>query len=439
MTLLRACVLQPTALHVSRFALILALVSALSFSAPSLASAQTLTTLHSFSGGGDGAGPEAGVTLDATGNLYGTTNTGGSNGFGVVFKLTHRNSGWVVSPLHSFPSSQTDGLFPTAGITIGSDGSLYGTTFEGGSYFEGCVEYGCGIVFQLRPPASICKTTLCPWTETILHTFLGNGEDGALPGYGSLTFDGSGNLYGTTIYGGGGSGEGSVYELTPSHGSWTETILHGFNLSPDGSLPYAGVIFDSSGNLYGTTIYEGYTGGNCGESGCGVVYEITPAGDVWAESILHAFQNSGDGETPFGGLVLDRAGNIYGTTEVGGSNGAGTVFQLTPGNGGWTFNTIYSFSAYGQRNVVGPVASLVVGPDGSLYGTTYSGGINALGSVFKLTLVNGNWTYTLLHSFDGPDGEYVYGGIALDASGNLYGTTYEGGAYGAGTVWEITP
>lgn len=403
------------------------------------AAAQTLTTLHSFTGGGDGAGPEAGVTMDAAGNLYGTTNTGGTNGLGVVFKLARRNSGWVVSPLHGFPSSQSDGLFPTAGITIGGDGSLYGTTFEGGNYTLGCVEYGCGIVFQLRPPASVCKTALCPWTETILHAFSGDGEDGNLPGNGSLVFDPSGNLYGTTIYGGGGSGQGSVYELSPSHGSWTETILHGFNRSPDGSVPYSGVIFDSSGNLYGTTIDEGNNGGSCGQSGCGVVYEITPSGGGWMENILYAFQNGGDGESPFGGLVFDQAGNLYGSTEVGGAYGAGTVFELTPSNGGWIFNTIYAFSTYGHNNVVGPLASLAVGSDGSLYGTTYSGGINGLGSVFRLTPVNGNWTYTLLHSFTGPDGEYCYGGVTLDASGHLYGPAYQGGAYGAGTVWEITP
>ncbi len=439
MTFLRIRLLLTTASNLTRSVSILATVSALLLTAPSPAGAQTLTTLHSFSGDGDGAGPESGLTMDAAGNLYGTTNTGGANGLGVVFKFAHLNSGWVMSPLHSFPSSQSDGLFPTAGIAIGPDGSLYGTTFEGGTYTEGCVEYGCGIVFQLRPPVSICKTTLCPWTETILHTFLGNGEDGALPGYGSLIFDRSGDLYGTTIYGGGGAGEGSVYELTPSHGSWTETILHGFNLSPDGSLPYSGVIFDSSGNLYGTTIYEGYSGGSCGESGCGVVYEITPSGGSWTESILHAFQNGTDGEIPVGGLIFDRAGNLYGSTEVGGSGGAGTVFQLTPANGGWTFNIIYAFSAYGHNNVAGPVASLVVGSDGNLYGTTYRGGINALGSVFKLTPNNGNWTYTLLHSFDGRDGEYLYGGVTLGANGNLYGTTYQGGAFGAGTVWEITP
>jgi uncharacterized repeat protein (TIGR03803 family) len=391
------------------------------------AQAQTFTVLHAFSGGGDGGLPQAGLTMDRADNLYGTTMAGGYTGTrcnigcGTVFKLTRKNSGWIFSPLYGFLGG-SDGADPQAGVALGPDGSLYGTTSQQG-------QQNGGTVFSLRPPPAPCRAALCPWTETVLYRFtglLGTG-DGYLPSLGDLIFDHAGNVYGTTNLGGA-NDQGTVYELTRSNGAWTESVLYSFGNPPDGQRPYSGVISDSAGNLYGTT----GRGGN--RSSDGTVFQLTPSGSGWTENILYTFQNRADGAGPGAGLIFDSAGNLYGITSYGGQYGFGTAYQLSPSSGSWTFSTIFNFADGG-----GSTASLTMDAAGNLYGTLP----NAYpydGEVFKLTPGMGGWTVTVLYRFGGgDDGSSPYGSVVLDADGNIYGTTEGGGAYGKGVVWEIMP
>jgi uncharacterized repeat protein (TIGR03803 family) len=342
--------------------------------------------------------------------------------------LKRSGSGWIFTPLYAFTGG-SDGIAP-AGVIFGPDGSLYGTTLQGG---EGDCQYlggpytGCGTVFNLKPPATACKTAPCDWTETVLYRFTG-GVDGGVPSYGDLVFDQAGNIYGTTITGGSGNG-GAVYELTPSHGGWTENTLYSFTEGADGGTPFGSVVFDSAGNLYGTTSYGG-------RNDLGTVFQLTPSGSGWAESVLYNFQNGSDGSYPYAGLIFDAFGNLYGSTTSGGTGGGGTIFTLTPSNGYRTLTTIHSFSGIG-----GPAANLLMDGTGNLYGTTVIDGVHEYGSVFKLTYSIGGWTYNSLHNFTfGSDGAYPESNVVFDANGNLYGTASSGGAgcwYGCGVVWEI--
>jgi uncharacterized repeat protein (TIGR03803 family) len=407
------------------------------------ARAQTFTVLHTFSGGQSGANPYSGLTMDRAGNLYGTTAFGGLSGScydglgcGIVYKLRPTSSGWILSPIYTFRGN-FDGAFPEARVIIGPDGNLYGTTAGGGGgTCSGDYYSGCGTVFKLSPPATACKSTLCPWTETVLYRFTGS-TDGANPTFGDLVFDRAGNLYGTAIAGGvldctGGEGKGCgiVFKLTPSDGAWTESVLYSFTNSPDGAFPYSGVIFDSTGNLYGTT-------GGGGTSFDGTVYELTPSGSGWTESVLYSFTNSPGGAYPYGGLIFDSAGNLYGTTFAV----YGVVYELTPGSGGWTYNLLDRLP--GQSDILcGSYASLLMDAAGDLYGTT-CGGLSINGTVFELMppLVK-NWRYVPLHEFTGlSDGDYPIGSVISDANGNLYGTAAYGGGDGnqEGVIFEITP
>jgi len=339
--------------------------------------------------------------------------------------------------LHNFNDNGTDGYTPFTGLILSPAGYLYGTTAYGGTgscTVSGSV-LGCGIVFELRPKAG------GGWTETVVHSFNDNGIDGNTP-YSSLTFDAhTGNLYGTT-YGGGTYGYGTVFELTPNGvGGWTETVVHNFNDNgTDGYYPFTGLIVDAAGNLYGATF-------NGGAYGVGTVFELTPSGGgVWTEAVLHNFNDNGtDGYQPYGaGLILDSVGNLYGTTVDGGAYGVGTVFELTPSGGGvWTETILHSFNDTPFTDGYGPTCGLIVDAAGNLYGTTTYGGhhcCGGYGTVFELTPTGaGSWTEKVLHSFEGKDGEQPWAGLVLDASGNLYGTTYEGGAYGVGTVFELSP
>jgi uncharacterized repeat protein (TIGR03803 family) len=410
------------------------LLFALTMMAPSSAKAQTYNVMHSFTGLQDGLYPVSGVTIDGGGNLYGTTNIGGSGancyeGCGATFELAHRGSGWLFTPLYDFVGGN-DGGNSDARLIIGPDGSLYGTTSQGGG--TGCGGAGCGTVFNLRPPAHFSGNVFGGWTETVLYRFNG-GSDGNSPRGADLVFDRAGNLYGTTLFGGGGScqdGCGTVFKLARSDGSWTESIIHTFSQSGDGQEPWAGVIFDQAGSLYGTTT----VGGAYGQ---GTVYQLIPSGSGFTERVLYSFHGATDGGLPYGGLILDSAGNLYGTTCCGGSGGGGTVFQLTRSQN-WAFSVLASFTGDGSNG------SLVMDTAGNLYGTTYEGGGFGFGSVFKLTPSEGGWTYTALHNFCAngwpcSDGAFPPSGLALDAEGNFYGTTSDGGAHGGGVVFEITP
>jgi uncharacterized repeat protein (TIGR03803 family) len=381
------------------------------------AQAQTFSVLHTFTGGADGGIPYSGLTFDSTGLLYGTTSIGGNmaacpNGCGVVFQLKQRNSQWTLTPLYQF--SNVDGATPLAGVAD-ANGVLYGTTFKGGSA-------GDGTVYELRPQPTVCKTILCYWNETVLHSFTGR-PDGANPVYGNVILDHAGNIYGTTSIGGP-IGCGTVWKLAPAGGGWTESILYGFNGGVnDGCDPQSGVIFDTAGNLYGNT----WSGG--GPLGIGTVYQLVPQSGSWLENILISFQAGGPGR-PQGTLTMDSFGNLYGTS-------LNVVYELSPVNGGWTFSEIYDFSCEIETGVT-------LGPDGNLYGACMRGPGNG-GSIFKLPpSCNGTCTPVDLHDFSFTDGSGPLGPVVFDASGNLYGTTYNGGytgspcgTTGCGVIWEI--
>ena len=402
-------------------ALALAIVFVLTIVASPAAQAQTYNVLYTFTGGPDGAGPFAGLTMDRGGKLYGTTHSGNSGtNWGNVFQLLRKGSGWALNPLGVF-----DGNLSSRTV-FGPDGLLYSTSPNN------IAGYINGYVFNMRPEVNACTTAICPWNPTVLYAFSG-GADGANPRYGDLIFDHAGNIYGTAPAGG--NGNGVVYEMTRSGNGWTEQPMYTFS-GPDGEQPFAGVIFDNAGNLYGTTAQGG-------SAGFGTVYELSPAENGWTETVLYSFQNGSDGSTLIGGLIFDQFGNLYGATDNGGSGGGGTVFELTPSGGGWTYNLLYSFTGGAQ---CGPRAALVMDGAGNLYGTTYCGGANNLGSVFKLTPSSPSWTYTSLHDFtDGSDGAKPISNVIFDTAGNLYGTASVGGNHancgniGCGVVWEITP
>jgi uncharacterized repeat protein (TIGR03803 family) len=403
------------------------------------------SVVYNFTGGADGANPWAGLTIDAAGNIYGTTLNGGSAsgpGYGVVFQLKPSRSGFTFNSIYSFTGG-ADGAGPVARVVLGSNGSLYGTAHAGGRLDCGVPGFqytGCGVVFQLSPQLN--KT---PWTESVLYTFTG-ASDGANP-WGKVTFDQSGNLYGTAEFGGNptcvltSSGCGTVFKLAPSGGSWTQSVLYSFTNGSDGSRPYAGLTFDTSGNLYGTNFYGAGTGctGVFQSPGCGTVFKLTPAGLGWVESTVYAFQGGSDGGFSQTGVIVDQSGNLYTATTSFGSGNTGTVVELSPSSGSWTFNLLASFSgAIFQQG--GPRENLVMDLAGNLYGTTNSAGKYGYGAVFKLTRSGSTWTYTSLHDFTGSSyGFNPVSNIVFDASGNLYGTTTYGGTKGKGVVWKIKP
>jgi len=376
------------------------------------AEAQTETVLYSFcaqTGCPDGSNPRADLVMDTAGNLYGTTLYGGTSGVGTVFELSPSGTETV---LRSFAASHTDGHYPYAGLLMDTTGNLYGTAQSGGAK-------GLGTVFKLSPNG----------TETLLYSFcvLAACADGYHPRAG-LIMDTKGNLYGTA-FDGGAYDAGAVFELSPSG---TETVLHSFCQQtgcPDGYYPQAGLVMDTNGNLYGTTLYNGAYGG-------GTVFKISSDGTATTFYNFCTATGCKNGRYPQAGLILDTNGNLYGTTYGGGAYGKGTVFELSP-SGAET--VLHSFCARtGCSDGSHPRADLVMDTAGNLYGTTYYGGTNSVGTVFKLSP---NGTETVLHSFaaNGSDGTHPYAGLVTDTMGNLYGTTYSGGANGYGTVFKVTP
>jgi uncharacterized repeat protein (TIGR03803 family) len=435
-------------MRAASFRFVLAVVLGLALvAAAHTAQAQTYTVIHNFMGGDDGEEPNYGLTIDASGNLYGTT-FGGDTGRGTAYMLSPGNPAWTLTPLYSFTGG-TDGAAPYAAVVFGPDGSLYGTTGFGGKQNQQCTTggsfTGCGTVFNLKNPALHHRGGPSSfWNETVLYDFLGL-SDGSTPFGARLIFDAAGNLYGTAF--GGGStnctnGCGVVYELVSSNGSWPENVLYSFTGgNSDGASPWAGVIFDQSGNLYGTTELGG-------AYGYGTVYELTPSGSGWTEKVLYNFQNQQDGSKPYAGLIFDQSGNLYGATTAGGTGGGGTVFEMTPSGTGWAFQTLYAFSGGLGQLAGGPTASLVMDSVGNLYGATAGDGAYSFGAVFKLSLSsNGSWTYTSLYDFTGGnDGKIPRSNLVFDKYGNLYGTAgggpsspnCGGGGGGCGLVFEIS-
>jgi uncharacterized repeat protein (TIGR03803 family) len=389
------------------------------------AEAQTYSVLYYFTGSPDGDAPFAGLTPDAAGNFYGTTYSGGNNGCeggcGIIFKLDETGNETV---LYTFWGRH--GKSPAAGLVRDAAGNLYGTTQNGGS--TGCADHiGCGVVFKLDETGK----------ETVLYTFTG-GSDGAYPEAG-LILDAAGNFYGTTMGGGREGctfGCGTVFKLDKTG---KETVLYSFKGGSDGEYPEAGLILDAAGNFYGTTTGGGREREGCTYYGCGTVFKLDKTGK---ETVLHRFGSKKDGANPQAGLVRDAAGNLYGTTFWGGS-GTGTVFKVAKSG---EETVLYSFKG-GEGDGANPEAGLILDASGNLYGTTYGGGSSncspyACGAVFMLDSAGKE---SVLHFFDGSDGQWPQASLLRDAAGNLYGTTLEGGAsgsgcvYGCGVVFEITP
>jgi uncharacterized repeat protein (TIGR03803 family) len=352
--------------------------------------------IYNFTGGLDGANPQTGLILDAAGHLYGTTSAGGSSGEGTVFKLTPSISGWRFTRLYSF--SGTNGNGPDGPPAVASNGVVYGTTGAGGSY-------GDGVLFGLSSSGTILPSVFSNWTERLLYSFTG-GSDGSQPG-GGLVLDASGNIYGTA-YGGGVNGDGTLYEFT--NGSLN--VLHAFSGSPgDGAGPQG--VIQGQGGLYGTTKYGG-------TYNVGTVY--TTAGGY---QVLYAFLGDGNPTS----LAADQAGNLYVTTpwSLSCSGGGAILWELSYPN--WTVEGIWNWYGGTQSSWVTTDTS------GNIYGTNSYGTLGQ-GEVFKLCC----GTYTPLYDFSGGvDGGAPLAAPVVDAQGNVYGTTSQGGAYGYGVVWEISP
>jgi hypothetical protein len=374
----------------------------------------------------------------------------------VLATVSGASAAWKEKVLYSFQGIP-DGSLPVGAVVFDKAGNLYGATTEGGS--SSCISLAqCGTVYQLAPPAKQGD----PWTETVLYVFKGNAaKDGASP-VGGLVMDSAGNLYGTTAYGGTGNcvvlgtrmGCGTVYEMSPPQqkgGSWTEIVLYSFPTPKQGFLPQGDLVFDGAGNLYGATDFGGGFGTTCDPfyKYCGAVFELSPPktkGGKWTEKVLHGFKSGTDGANPNGGLVLDNKGDVYGTTFGGGGlcggGGCGMAFELTPPvkmGGAWTEKVLYRFNV---QDGATPAAGVIFGANGDLYGTAYAGGTNGNGAVFNLAPTKGGrgpWKETVLHRFsNGNDGENPVAGLALDASGNLYGASGYGLSF-SGTVFRLKP
>ncbi len=392
----KLCTLTPSLSSLRKYTLLSGtLVALLAFTQP--LTAQTFTLLHTFSGGADGANPEAPMLRDTVGNLYGTASAGGAFGSGVVFKL---DSSGTETVLYSFTGA-ADGQYPVGNLLRDKLGNIYSTTYDGGSSLN-----LAGTVFMLNPSGK----------EKVLYSFTA-GADGGNPDTG-LIVDSSGNFYGTTESAGA-FGFGTVFKVDPAG---TESVLFSFPGGPGCGPPFRGTLIrDAAGNLYGTTP----SGGGYNQ---GCVYKLDEAGK---ETILYRFTGGADGGSPYQGLIRDEAGNLYGTTISGGAFGAGTVFRINP-HGKET--VLYSFA--GGADGKYPFSALTRDPAGNLYGTTWIGGASDQGTVFRL---DPSSVETVLYTFTGgADGGQPITGLVLDKEGNLYGNTWKGAA-GYGTVFKLTP
>jgi uncharacterized protein YceK len=437
-------------------------------------SAATEKTLYAFPvDGTKGCYPVGSLLRDAAGALYGATFYCGAGGYGTVYKLVPPPPGqtkWSASVIHAFDEGP-GGAALNGDLVMDASGALYGTAAEYGPYLE-------GVVFKLTPPGP-GKTS---WTETILHAFnyslAYRRADGSGPGAG-LIRDANGVLYGTTYRGGtladpSALGFGTVFKMTPplpGQTNWKETVLYRFKGASDGENPSATLARDASGALYGTTLSGG--NGGCTDLfgyvvGCGTIFKLTPpapGSTTWTKTTLHHLKGGTDGALPFGKLLLDGSGNLYGTTSQGGNSqcgdgignviGCGTVFKLappTPGRTGWTKTVVHHFK--GIPDGTSPQSGLMADAAGNLYGTTFGGGSGlcsdlvyrnvGCGTVFKLTPPAAGqtaWTEKVVYNFRGlADGWEPIGELVTDAAGNLYGAGQLGGTdKGYGTVFRITP
>jgi uncharacterized repeat protein (TIGR03803 family) len=343
---------------------------------------------------------------------------GGTFGSGTVFQVTPAG---VHTVLYNFTGG-ADGGEPYKGVTLDAQGNLYGTAVTGGG---GSCEGGCGVVFML---ANVGGT----WTQSVIHTF--TGDDGS--GVGSpVAFDKHGNLYGTTPTGGA-NGVGVVYQLKPNgSGGWTFNVLYTFTGGADGAGGSAGrLLVSPAGNLFGVCTVGGV-------NGFGTVYEISPVNGQWQFTTLYAFKGAPDGLFPYGGLVIDKHGVLYGTTYYAGAHDLGTVYRLTHHDGVWTERVLYSFK--GGSDGASPISSLVSDAAGNLYGTTSDGGSASCscGVIFRMVRgADGRWTESVAYRFPGaPNPGFAYNGMVSDLAGNFYGATVHGGGSNDGAIYKFTP
>jgi uncharacterized repeat protein (TIGR03803 family) len=422
-------------------------VAFFAFTLCNLASAQNWKEVIDESVGLYAGGP---VTADSSGNLYGVNSAGGGGqcypyGCGQVYEF-QPNAHKPTQFLYSF-SGTTDGSSPYGRVIFDSKGNLYGTARYGGD-LTACGGSGCGVVYELSPGSS-------GWTETVLYNFEG-GNDGISPvsivfdGKGNLfgvTVDGGGNTCP------GNSQCGTVFELSPnSSGGWTETVLHSFAGLADGSVPLGALVLDKQGNLYGAAGQGGNTVCTL-LHGCGVIFELSPGSSGWTFSTIYSFDNT-HGAFPMGSLVMDASGNLYGNADEGARAtsshcpyGCGSTFELSPSSSGWKLSLLHSYS--NGLDGGNPYGGLLLDGSGNLYGATYTGGSQAYGCsngyeqgcgvVFKISPASGGkWIFDRLYTFQGYDGFLPYGDLIMDSSGNLYGTTIMGDG-GYGNVFELVP
>ena len=392
----------------------------LTFSPAARMQAQTVKVIHTFNvAAGQGSLPYSGLIEDAIGNFYGTTFDGGSLNLGTVYRLSPNSSGgYTETILYSFKGGSADGAAPHSSLFRDSAGNLYGTTVTGGIVASACTEggifsspVGCGIIFKLTP------TSTGPWTETVLHRF--SGTDGA-NSFSGLIRDAAGNFYGVTI-GGGSHGLGTVFKLSLTSTGWKEIVLHSFAGGSDGAVVFmdcANLAMDASGNLYGST-YRG------GAANAGTVFKLSPptttTTTVWTEEILYTFKGGSDGSEPFTGVILDKSGDVYGTTTLGGTGGnnGGIVFELKAANG-YAKTVLHNFNRLTDPAEDFPNA-LTFDANGDLWGMTEY-------AIFKLSPGLGGWTETWTFNWQNTPGwSTAFTPLIVDSHGVIWGTDTWGG------------
>lgn len=374
--------------------------------------AQTYETIYNFSGGADSGNPQYGVTIDSSGNLWGTTEQ-------TVFQISHRG----FTTIYKF----ANGVSNPQDVLLDPSGRIWSATYYLGD--RNCdPPDGCGTLFTLRPYPATSPTTNHYWKENTVYSFHGSAQgDGSFPNPG-LIMDGAGNIFGTTQSGGSACDCGTIFEFSPTG---QMTTLYAFTGGNDGKAPLSGLVAIGD-NFYGTTSFGG-TAGN------GVIYKLALVGGSWVQTPIHSLQGSDEGSYPYGGLTADSDGNLYGSTLAGGSGGGGTVFKLTNNAGVWSYQLAYSLVGVG-----GPTGNLAVDSQGNIYGSTEADGAFNGGSAFELMPSGQGWTYRTLHDFclSGCEGFAPLGKVTLDSAGNLYGTTVDGGTgcapIGCGLVWKIS-
>jgi uncharacterized repeat protein (TIGR03803 family) len=383
--------------------------------------ASTEKVLWNFSGGSDGSEPWSNYFIaDAKGNLYSVTASGGSYSAGVVFMLTPAGG---ESVLYEFKGqSSGDGASPHGRLAFDAQGNLYGTTQGGGTN-------DTGTVYELTPAQG------GGWTEQVLYTFSAAGTDGSNPSAGVVIAK-DGTMYSTAANGGAG-GAGAIFSLKKTSKGWKQKVIHSLNYPADGGYPYDGLMMDASGNLYGAAP-------SGGSSGYGVIYRLSHGKQGWTETVIHNFTDqNGDGSGLYWiDLISDGAGNIYGATSFGGTNTTGTVWELVYSKSKKTYaeSILYEFGASGSGDGNNPYGGLVMDSKGNLYGTTVNGGTSGIGMVYQLTKQGKAWKETALHEFaGGADGSQPTGNLYIDGKGRLYGMAEMGGSSNQGVAYRVKP